>query len=175
MLKRRSSMPSSRASTRTWPAISPAVRLRSSPIFPVRQNAHFIAHPTCVEMQKVWAGVSGMIDRLDVFAVRKAQQEFRGPVDRSLLPLDDRRRDQEVGCQVCPKLARQVAHLREISDSALVNPLKDLAGVKTRMPEAGERTLELGQLGLRDVDSGIGGHDRRRRCPGLTRVNSHWY
>ena len=30
------------------------------PILPVRQNAHFIAQPTCVERQNVLAGVSGM-------------------------------------------------------------------------------------------------------------------
>ena len=44
----------------TWPAISPAVRCRTRPILPVRQNAQPIAQPTCVEMQKVCAGVSGM-------------------------------------------------------------------------------------------------------------------
>src|SRR5688572_33438301 len=48
------------ARTRTWPAISPAVRLRTSPILPVRQNTHDIAHPTCVEMQNVIDGVSGL-------------------------------------------------------------------------------------------------------------------
>ena len=48
------------ASTRTWPTISPADRFRTRPILPVRQNAHAIAHPTCVDMQKVMAGVSGM-------------------------------------------------------------------------------------------------------------------
>ena len=60
MLKAARARPVSCASTRTCDAISPAVRLRSRPIFPVRQNPQFIAHPTCVEMQKVWAGVSGM-------------------------------------------------------------------------------------------------------------------
>jgi hypothetical protein len=34
--------------------------LRTSPIFPVRQKPHDIAQPTCVEMQNVIAGVSGM-------------------------------------------------------------------------------------------------------------------
>ena len=60
MLKAALARPVSWASTRTWEAISPAVRLRSRPIFPVRQNPQFIAHPTWVEMQNVWAGVSGM-------------------------------------------------------------------------------------------------------------------
>src|SRR5436190_5197641 len=60
MLNFLSSMSSAPARTRTCPAISPAVRLRTSPIFPVRQKAHAIAQPTCVEMQKVIDGVSGM-------------------------------------------------------------------------------------------------------------------
>ena len=60
MLNFESRSPSSSASTRTCPAISPALRLRTSPILPVRQKPHFIAQPTCVEMQNVWLGVSGM-------------------------------------------------------------------------------------------------------------------
>ncbi len=38
---------------RTWAAISPAVRLFCSPICPVAQNPHPIAHPDCVETQTV--------------------------------------------------------------------------------------------------------------------------
>ena len=60
MLKGVSRKPSSFASTRTCPAISPAVRCRVSPIVPVRQKPHFMAQPTCVEMQNVCDGVSGM-------------------------------------------------------------------------------------------------------------------
>ena len=51
---------SDRASRRTWPAISDAVRCRRSPILPVRQNAQPIAQPTWVETQNVCFGVSGM-------------------------------------------------------------------------------------------------------------------
>ena len=60
MLKGLSSRPVALASTRTCPAISPGVRLRTSPILPVRQKPHAIAQPTCVDTQKVIAGVSGM-------------------------------------------------------------------------------------------------------------------
>ena len=60
MLKRSSRSPSAVATTRTWPTISPALRLRVKPIVPVRQNAQAIAHPTCVEMQMVMPGESGM-------------------------------------------------------------------------------------------------------------------
>ena len=60
MLKDLSSRSSERASSRTCPAISAALRWRSSPILPVRQNAQPIAQPTCVETQNVCFGVSGM-------------------------------------------------------------------------------------------------------------------
>ena len=59
-LKRRSASARSCAITRTWAAISPAVRFRSSPIRPVRQKPQRMAQPTCVDTQKVIAGVSGM-------------------------------------------------------------------------------------------------------------------
>ena len=60
MLNAASRSPVAPASTRTWAAISPAVRWRTRPILPVRQKAQPIAHPTCVDTQKVCAGVSGM-------------------------------------------------------------------------------------------------------------------
>src|SRR6266581_3398308 len=56
MLNAAPRMLSASASTRTWPTISPALRFLTSPILPVRQNAHAIAQPTCVEMQKVIDG-----------------------------------------------------------------------------------------------------------------------
>ena len=59
-VERRVEQSGRRASTRTCAAISPAVRFRTRPILPVRQKAQPIAQPTCVETQKVWAGVSGM-------------------------------------------------------------------------------------------------------------------
>ena len=40
--------------------ISAGVRLRTNPIFPVRQKSQSIAQPTWLEMQKVCRGVSGM-------------------------------------------------------------------------------------------------------------------
>ena len=84
MLKRWPSMPSSRSSTRTWPTISPAVRLRMMPMRPVRQNAHFIAQPTCVEMQNVCDGVSGMKTDSMRWPSASSQQELRRAVGRPL-------------------------------------------------------------------------------------------
>ena len=105
----------------------------SIPILPVRQKAHFIAQPTCVEMQKVSgrvgrsAGVVGDEDRLDQLAVVEAQQELGGAVGRLLLA----RRPRASRCgsaagELRAQLAAQVAHQREIGDAALVDPLEDL-------------------------------------------------
>ena len=43
----------SRRAHTAWAAISPAVRLFCSPIWPVAQNVHPIAQPACDEMQTV--------------------------------------------------------------------------------------------------------------------------
>ena len=48
------------ATRSTWPAISPAVRLRSRPISAVRQNPQFTGQPTWVEMQMVDRSPSGI-------------------------------------------------------------------------------------------------------------------
>ena len=85
------------ASTRTCPAISPAVRFRTRPIFPVRQKPHAIAHPTCVEMQNVIDGVSGM----NTDSIRRpsasSQHELAGAVDGRSSLHDARRGDDELG------------------------------------------------------------------------------
>ena len=44
----------------TCPTISPAVRFRTNPIVPVRQNAQPNPHPTWVETQSVRRSPSGM-------------------------------------------------------------------------------------------------------------------
>ena len=44
----------------TWPTISPAVRLRSSPISAVRQNLQSTGQPTWLEMQIVSRAASGI-------------------------------------------------------------------------------------------------------------------
>ena len=55
------------------------------PILPVRQKAHFIAQPTCVERQNVCARRVGNEDRLDQLPVLEPQQELGGAVGRPLL------------------------------------------------------------------------------------------
>ena len=100
------------------------------------------------------------VDRFDVLPVRKAQQELRRSINGTLHPFDHWRGHQDVGCETRPQIAGQIAHLREISDAALMNPLKNLTCVEPRMPQLGECPLELSRLGLCDVDAGIGGHGR---------------
>ena len=86
MLKRRSCRSSSRASTRTCPAISPAVRCRANPIFPVRQNRQPIAQPTWVDTQKVIAGVSGMNTDSMPRPSARVNRNFRVPSSESSRP-----------------------------------------------------------------------------------------
>ncbi len=50
----------SRATSSTWPTISPAVRFRSRPSIAVRQNRQPTAHPTWLEMQIVCRSSSGI-------------------------------------------------------------------------------------------------------------------
>ena len=57
---------------------------------PVRQKAHFIAHPTCVEMQKVSSGESGMKTDSILPVVCQLEQELHGAVGRPV-PVDDAR------------------------------------------------------------------------------------
>jgi hypothetical protein len=59
-----------------------------------------------------------------------------------------------------PQVAREIAHLIEIGDAALIDPLKDLSCVKSRVPEICERGFELVQVGLGDVDASDGRHVR---------------
>ena len=55
-----------------------------SPILPVRQNAHAIAQPTCVEMQKVMDGVSGMnTDSIRWPSARRSRNFSVPSIDRS--------------------------------------------------------------------------------------------
>ena len=156
MLKRTSSIRSSRASTRTWPAISPAVRFRSIPIFPVRQNAHFIAQPTCVEMQKVCDGVSGM--KTDSICLPSASRS-----SSLVVPSIERSRADDLGCvdldfgrQPLTHLAAEVGHQREIGHAALVNPLEDLPAMEARVAEADEFLLNFVQFEAGEI--GLGSH-----------------
>ena len=60
-----------------------------SPILPVRQNAQAMAQPTCVEMQKVMAGVSGMnTDSMALWSPRRSRNFSVPSVERSRAAMD---------------------------------------------------------------------------------------
>src|SRR4029079_3432139 len=110
-----------------------------------------------------------------VFPVGEPQQELRGPVNRTFHSFNGWRGDDEISRQLRAKIARQIAHLPEISDSALVHPPDDLPRMKAGMSELGQRTLELGQFGFRDVDSDSSGHDGCRSSAGSKGEFSLYY
>ena len=96
-------MSSSRASTRTCPAISPAVRLRSIPILPVRQKAHRIgAADLCRDAERL-RGRIGDEDRFDQLAVgRAARRNFVVPSDGDVAAHDCGVLDLELRIQLPP-------------------------------------------------------------------------
>ena len=105
-------MSSAPASTRTWPTISPAVRLRTRPILPVRQNAQAIAQPTCVEMQKVIDGVSGMkTDSICRPSARRSRNFSVPSIERSRATSSGVVSEKSLG-ERRAELAGQVGHRR---------------------------------------------------------------
>ena len=136
MLKGVSSMRRSAASTRTWPTISPAVRWRVSPIFPVRQNAHCMAQPTCDEMQKVCAGVSGMkTDSMRAPSASSKRYLVVPSMETSLRTSRGVAMRQRSASVARSGRARSVMRSND-GDPALVDPAIDLAGVEALGAEA---------------------------------------
>ena len=118
---------SAAASTRTCPAISPAVRFRTRPILPVRQNPQAIAHPTCVEMQKVMAGVSGMNTASIWRPSARRSRNFS-------VPSLSARATRPAGVAIVKSRAsaarsalREIGHRVELGHAAPVDPREDLA------------------------------------------------
>src|SRR6266403_1368070 len=116
---------------RTWPRISPAVRLRASPMVPVRQNAQAYPQPTCVDRQSVTRPSSG-ITTLD-------------PRQRGDGPLGEGR----------PELLRQVGHRVEVDDALAIDPRGELAPAIARGAKLHREVL---QLGGQHSDEVRGGH-----------------
>ena len=103
-------------------------------------------------------GIFGDADGLDVLAVAQREQELGGAVGRLLAAHDQRRVDVEVGGERRAQLAAQIAHEREVADAALVDPLKDLPGVETRLPEIVECLFQFGQFDAGDIGSRLCHH-----------------
>ena len=158
MLNRVSRMSSAPASTRTCPTISPAVRFRTSPILPVRQNAHAIAQPTWVEMQKVIAGVSGMkTDSMWRPSARRSRN-FSVPSMEVSRWASAGVRQREIARERRAQLQRQIGHRRDVGDAAAVDPPEDLAGVEALVSARVERHLERRAFQVGEVRPLSGAH-----------------
>ena len=146
-------MPSSRASTRTWPAISPAVRLRIDPhLAGQAEAAPHRAADLRRDAERLRRRV-GDEDRLDAAGRRRAAAGTsscrRSSVSRRTT---SGVRDAELRRRACARRSRPRSVIsREVGDAALVDPLEDLARVKARMSERLERLLELGELQFREI------------------------
>ena len=118
-VERRPARPVSCASTRTWPAISPAVRWRARPILPVRQNAQRHRAADLRRHAERLRGRVGNVDGLDVPAVGEAQQELRRAVRRRLARRDAGRRRSATPSASRARSARPRSVIaREVGDAA---------------------------------------------------------
>ena len=129
------------------------------PIFPVRQNAHFIAQPTWVEMQKVCGGASGMKTDSMCLPSASRSRNLTVPSWERSCPATTGVVMTHASASSRAEIAAEIAHQREIGDPALVDPLENLTGVEARVAETLERLLELVPLAFRDVGPGMDGHD----------------
>ena len=125
---------------------------------PVRQNAQAMAQPTCVEMQKVIDGVSGMNTDSICRPIREAQQELLGPVHGPFAGHQLRCRELEIPGECFAELARQVRHRGDVGDAAAVDPAEDLAGAETRDSAFGEDGFERRPVQISEVGA-AGRHD----------------
>ena len=110
------------------------------------RSAQAIAQPTCVEMQKVIDGVSGMKTDSMRWPSASSSRNFS-------VPSTDRSRCDELGASrrrirrraASRSVARQVGHRREIGDAVPVDPPEDLARAEALMSARVERLFELGR------------------------------
>ena len=141
--------PVSCASTRTWPAISPAVRWRARPILPVRQNAQpsrsrpasrcRTSAPACRGCRRLRCA-----GRRRGAAGTSSSRRRTSGARRSTGVLDRERRGQ----LFAQRLA-EVGHRGEVGDAAPVDPVEDLPAVEARRAEVREGLLELLALEIR--------------------------
>ena len=161
MLKGLSRMSSASASTRTWPAISPAVRFRTRPIFPVRQNAQAMAHPTWVEMQKVIDGVSGMNTDSICRPSARRSRNFSVPSTERSRATSSGVVSEKSAREALAELAREVRHRGDVGDAAAIDPAEDLAGAKPLVAAFLERRFERRPVQIGEV----GAAGRHGICP----------
>ena len=181
MLKRASSMPSSRASTRTCPAISPGGQVAIDPHL-ARQAERALHRAADLRRDAERASAPGgrcpgmKTDSMCLPSASRSRN-FVVPSVGSFLPSTTAGvMTQELGGQLRPEVAAEVGHQREIGDAALVDPLEDLARMETRMPEIARAPARARparfprcRFGCRMDMMQVGGRSR------LTRVNSQLY
>ena len=106
---------------------------------PVRQKSHAMAQPTCVDTQKVMAGVSGMKTDSMRRPSARASRSLRVPSTEvsslTICGVETANSDAEPGAQ----RHRQVGHAVEVGDRAAVDPTVDLAGVEPLLADRLER------------------------------------
>ena len=120
----------------------PSSGCRISPILPVRQNAQPIAQPTCVEMQNVCVGVSGMKTASICRPSARREHEFLGAVLGAIAPDDRRRRDGELTRRARARSDRPRSVIsRKIGHAALPDPAEHLARVEARIAVLLEQAL----------------------------------
>ena len=123
----------------------------------MRQKAHFIAQPTCVEMQKVSPGESGMNTDSMRRRSSSSSRSLVVPSDERSSADDGRARDAEQPGQARPERLRQVRHLTEVGDAAREHPAVDLAGAVGLDSSLAEEGLEFGPFEAGDVGEGVVG------------------
>ena len=105
-----------------------------------------MAQPTCVEMQNVIAGVSGMnTDSICRPSARRSRNFSVPSADRSRVTICGVRHD-EVARQRCAQFARQIGHRGDVGDAAAVEPARRSARARNRgLTARGQRRFERGR------------------------------
>jgi hypothetical protein len=112
-----------------------------------------MAQPTCVEMQKVIAGVSGMNTASMRLAIRELDHELPGSVDRPKIGIYGGCDNFELSKEPRSEILREIGHPLEIDDATPVNPAVELARVETLVPSRFERFLEFWKIQLREIET----------------------
>src|SRR5205814_1459015 len=109
---------SSRITSRTWAAISAALKLRRNPIRPVAQNTQPNAHPTCDEMHSVRRLPSGISTDSTASPSPRSQRYFSVPSAERCRAESASRRSGNAAASAARSAADKAGVLRELVDLA---------------------------------------------------------
>jgi len=129
--------------------ISPTVRLRLKPCFPVEQKRQLTAQPACVEMHSVPRFSSGM---KTVSTLPDVQQPLARAVGGNVIADDAGSGDGRARLELVPQGLCEIGHRIEIAGAELVDPALQLLGAKrllTQLAAIGDklRGIEIQQVG----------------------------